>query len=184
MTALIIPATRNVVFDALNLVDFAPETNATVGGGLLYAPSGSPLQAALIEAWSKIRAIVETSARRGWAAVEEEVRLFGAYVKQTVVELGGQAKEFVDFVLDKIRETVVKIFDTLLRFLRTDFLVDGSVYKLESVELEHKILFSVEVETNLLALCKLAGEGELTVKGAYRLVAAPVTPVLTTAPHG
>lgn len=181
MTAFIIPATRDVVFEALNLVEFTPEANATAGGILLYAPSGSPLQAALSEAWSKIRTIVETSAKRGWTVVEEEVRQFGAYVQQTVAELGGQAKEFVDFVLEKIRETVAKIFDTLLCFLRTDFLVGGIVYKLESVELEHKILFSVEVETNLLALCKLAGEGELTVKGAYHLAAAPV---LAEAPHG
>lgn len=169
MTQLLVPVSRNMIVQALDFAQPKMKQGAEWGDKLYGASSGA-FQIALDEAWVKMRTIVEKSAQQGWEVVKSEIKSFVGYVESTSMELGKQAQQFIDFVLEKIREAVIRISDALFRCLRTKLEVGDLIYRLSSVEVEHKLVFSAELETNLLVLCKLASEGELSVKGSYQLM--------------
>lgn len=168
MTPIPISVDGGLVLNMLAKLAPAPASAGTAGGGQLHA-AGSTFEAACRETWAKLSALVERSVHAGWDAVRDEVRLFSEFVEQSAAELGRQAQALRDFVLEKVRAAINRIVDALLALLRAELTIGGRRYVLNDVQMQSRLKFSGGIEASVAALCKLAGEGEITVGGQYRL---------------
>lgn len=180
MNALTYAAPKDVIQEVLHAVTPLSNPSEPVTGALGGA-IGRAFESAVHEAWVRFRSIVERCAREGYEAVRAEITAFTSHVQMVAGELGARADEFRQRVLDKIRETIVATFDTLLSCMRSTVLLGGHTYTLESIELEHKLVYSGSLEMSLTALCKFVGGGELVVKGSYKMAEAGGKGVTSTA---
>lgn len=155
------------------LARLAPPTAGAAASGQLHGPGGGALDAACREAWTRLSALVERSVRAGWEAVREEVRLFAASVEQAAAELGRQAQALRDFVLAKVRAAIDECVDALLGLLRAELTIGGRRYILHEVQVQSRLSLSGSVEASVATLCKLAGQGEITVGGQYQMEPMP-----------
>ncbi len=166
MTIITIPVPRKPILDLMERL--APSANVTQASDALYGPPLGDMKAAIAESWDRITALIEKTVSDGWASVREEVRQVSARIKQIASDLGQKANEFLDRIVAKIQEAITNAIDIMLGSVRTEIVVGGAPYSLESVDIENKFGMSTEIGATLESLCKLVGEGELTVKGSYR----------------
>lgn len=137
-----------------------------IGYAALYSPS-SAVEAAVTEAWQKIEDVVGQCLRSGWELAQSRVSDVINYVQTTASHLGNKANEFREILLAKLRNAISATFDLVLSAMRSEVKVGGLIYRLKSVKLQQKLVFSGSVEGSLTALCKFVSSGELVVEGAY-----------------
>jgi hypothetical protein len=167
MTELILGVGYDLVENALQRAE--PKFGGGKGpDGKLQAGGLTPFDAKLKEVWTRVCDLVERSARQGWETVKQDVTMIGGYVSQAAKELGKRAKEFRARVLESIRQIMTESFDLVLASLRSEIAVGEAKYRLETIDLDHKLVFSGSLEGSLEALCKFVGSGELSVKASYK----------------
>lgn len=172
MNALTYAAPTDVIQEVLQAV--APGAAlGEVATDALGGAVGGGLDSAVREAWVRFRSIVERCARDGYEAVRAEITSFTDHVEMVAAELGARADVFREQIREKIRETIVATFDALLGCMRSTVLLGGRTYMLDSIDLEHKLVYSGSLEMSLTSLCKFVGGGELVVKGSYKVVEVP-----------
>ena len=57
----------------------------------------------------------------------------------------------------------------VLGSLQNELSVGDARFELSQLDLEHKLILSSSIQSNLTALCKFVGAGEMVVKGSYAL---------------
>lgn len=168
MNALTFAAPTDVIADVLDSVAPQRASDPAVKGGLAGA-HGTAYEAACKEAWVRFRVLVEQCARDGYDATRAAIADFVTRTGEVADELGAAGQAFRQHVLGKIRDTIVATFDALLGCMRSRVELGGRSYVLDSINLEHKLVYSGSLEASLTALCKFVGTGEMVVKGAYTL---------------
>jgi hypothetical protein len=171
MNALTYAAPTDVIHDVLQAVAPAAASGEPSTGALGGAIRDT-FESAVREAWVRFQAMVERCTRDGYEAVCAEITSFTGHIEMVAGELGARAEEFRQRVLEKIRETIIATFDALLSCMRSTVLLGGRTYLLDSIDLEHKLVYSGSLEMSLTALCKFVGGGELVVKGSYKIADA------------
>jgi hypothetical protein len=167
MATLTMAIGDDVIMRALDSVEVQP--TAVTGAGHLHAASLDAFQAATVEAWGRLRSLVETCARLGTAQVSGQMDEFLQYVGATASELGVRADEFRTWVNTKIRSLITATFDFLVGALRAELIVGTRRYVLESLDLQQKVVYSNSLKASLTELCQFTGGGELVLSGAYKL---------------
>jgi hypothetical protein len=168
MQIVIVPD-RDLIEDVLSRLE--PRADVTAGGdGALRAASLPVFDAALVDTWQRLRTLVLRAAREGWQTVRAEVDGLVAYVEETAASLGKRATAFRNEILAKVHELIRETVDTVLRAMRSELTVGQHRFRLSSLELEQKLVFSASLEASIEAACQLLGSGELVVKGAYTFV--------------
>jgi hypothetical protein len=171
MSTMTVAVTFDLLSEAFDKVDVTKRAAPAAPGGAAKAYSRAPeVEAAVNDAWIRIKSMVERCVNQGKAIIQSEVSAFMQYVDSTSKELGARAKEFRDRLLDGIREMITKTFDLMLKALRSDIVVGQRTFALKTLDLEQKLLFSGSLQISLTSLCELAGSGELTVTGSYEVV--------------
>ena len=171
MSIMTVAVTYDLIARAFEQVEISKPSPSTANIGAAKAYSRAPeVEAALGDAWLKIKSLLERCANQGKEIIRSEVATFIQYVDSTGKELDALAKDFRDRLLEKIREMIAATFDLLLRALRSDIVVGERKLALKSIELEQKLMFSGSLQISLTSLCELAGTGELTVTGSYEFI--------------
>ena len=70
-------------------------------------------------------------------------------------------------LLKQLRLVISETFDLILSSMRSEVKIRDLTYRLTSVELQQKLVFSGSIEASLTALCKFVGSGEFVVTGSY-----------------
>jgi hypothetical protein len=167
MTTLVIPIRREPILKIME--HLAPKAPDGPESNSFNAAPLTGIDGALAEAWDQITDLVTRTLRDGWVNARAEIARVTRYIKDRAEELGQGAKELLDRVLDKIREAITGTIDFMLQSLRTELTIGAQGYVLESIDIENKFTMSGELSVSLESLCKLVGEGELAVKGKYRV---------------
>lgn len=168
MNMLTYAAPTDVIHEVLQKVA-PPVTQGEPTKGALGGAAANNFELAVEESWVRFQALVERCVREGYEAVHTEITEFTGKVEIIAKELGRRADEFKKCVLEKVRETIVATFDALLSCLRITVLLGGRSYVLDSINLEHKLVYSGSLEVSVTTLCKFIGGGELVVKGSYKM---------------
>jgi len=63
-------------------------------------------------------------------------------------------------------------FDQILSSLRIEIKIGEVPYRLKTLELQQKLVFSGSIEASVTTLCKFVSSGELSVQGSYEVVTA------------
>jgi hypothetical protein len=150
------------------------DTTAIVGSdGALSAGGQSQLDAAITEAWQRIKEVADDSFRLGWEATKSKVTQLTDYLSDTAELLGNRAQTFRDRLLESIRAVIRETFTIILGSLNSEVTIGTATYSLQSVALEQKVVFLGSLEVSIQTLCKYVGSGELVVKGSYSLIGVP-----------
>jgi hypothetical protein len=165
MNELILTLDEDLVQAAFRRVD-SIWTVSKLSDSSLYSAS-SAVDAAVTEAWQKMEDVLGECLRAGWASVENHVSEVVTYVKDAASKLGNKANQFREILLAKLRAVISATFDLVLSTMRSEVKVGDSTYRLKSVNLQQKLVFSGSLESSLTALCKFVSSGELVVQGAY-----------------
>ncbi len=169
MAQLTVAITENIIARALDSLE--PQAPAAGDGTVLYSSALDLFEAATVDAWNRLRAVVEAAARQGATFVQDEIETFVDFVNQTGRELGARGDEFLAWVLQRVRELTTRTFDYLLGSLRSEVVIGERTYVLESIELQQKLVYSGSLKTSLVELCAFAGGGEFVLGGSYRAAA-------------
>ena len=167
MARLTIAISEDVISRALDRAEPVFRQAATEGS--LHAAPLDLFEAAAADAWNRLRTLVEDSVRVGAVAVQAEVERFVAFVAETAATLGKRGEEFRRWILAKVRELIAGTFDGLLALLRTDIIVGTRSYVLETVSMEHKVVYSGSLKASLTELVQFSGGGEFVLTGSYRV---------------
>lgn len=168
MSTMTVVVTFDLLERAFGLVDVSVPPPQFEQGGAAKAYSRAPeVEAALGDAWLKLKALVERCVTKGREIIQTEIDLFLEYVEQTCDELGSDAKELRDRLLQKVHEMITTTFELMLKSLRSEIFVGERRLSLKKIDLAQKLLFSGSLAVSLTSLCNLAGGGELTVTGSY-----------------
>jgi hypothetical protein len=171
MSTMTVAVSFDLLSQAFDQVDVTKRAATAAAGHAAKAYSRAPeVEAAVSDAWIRIKSMVERCVTQGRAIIQNEVSAFMEYVDSTSKELGARAKEFRDRLLESIREMITQTFDLMLKALRSDIIVGERKFALKSLNLEQKLLFSGSLQISLTSLCELAGSGELSVTGSYEVL--------------
>jgi hypothetical protein len=140
----------------------------------LYSMS-SAVKAAVGDTWLKIKRVVEECLRTRWELVQASVQEVLDYITATANGLGNDAIFYREILIVKMREIISSTFDLILSSLRTEIKVGEHSYRLKTVELQQKLVFTGSIELSLTTLCKFVSSGELSVQGSYEAPAASET---------
>jgi hypothetical protein len=176
MPELVVILTGDVVKTAFSRAE-QPQLTTSPQDSALYSVTGV-FDAAFAEAWLMIEELVGDSLRLGWEQTKGRVASVADYVKNASVQLGNKSAEFQERLLKRLRLVVSETFDLILSSMRNEIKIGDRSYRLTSVELQQKLVFSGSLEASLTALCKFVGSGEFTVTGSYAIPDVPPT-VLT-----
>ena len=174
MAQLTVAITENIVRKALDSLE--PQVPDAGRGAELHSSALDIFEAATVEAWHRLRGLVENAARQGAAVVQGEIVNFLEFVNETGRALGVRAEEFSAWVLHKVRELTTRTFDYLFGSLRAEVVIGERTFVLDSVELQQKVVFSGSLKTSLVELCSFAGGGEFVLVGSYRSITAGSAP--------
>lgn len=164
MTQLVVAVTGDLVKTAFKSVG---NEGVKVREEAALQSISDAVRATLERAWVKIEDVVGTCLLRGWEDAKELVSEVSTFVAQEAEKLGQQAVEFRQLLLERLRSVISETFDLVLASMRSEVRLGEVSYRLESIDLEHKLVFSSSVKASLTALCKFVGSGELVVKGSY-----------------
>ena len=76
--------------------------------------------------------------------------------------------------MDFVRRMIGETFDVMLGALRPALAIGGVTYRMASINMEQKLIFSGSLDISVTSLCKLLGSGELVLKGTYTIDGAAV----------
>jgi hypothetical protein len=167
MSELVVTFTGDIVKIAFSRAEHLQQTTELTDSAL-YAVS-DVVNAAFTEAWLKIEELVGDSVKLGWENTKERVSSVAGYVTDASVKLGNKAAEFEERLLKQLRFVISETFDLILSSMRNEVKIGDLSYRLASVELQQKLVFSGSIEASLTALCKFAGSGEFIVSGTYAI---------------
>jgi hypothetical protein len=146
---------------------------AASGAGALRSGALDAFEAAVSEKAQELRELAAQSVREGYEAVQGAVRSFTAGVEEAATRLGKRAQEFRDRLMDFVRNMIRETFDVMLGSLRPTLAIGGVTYRMESINMEQKLVFSGSLDISVTSLVKLLGSGELVLKGTYTAQSAP-----------
>lgn len=157
---------NDIISAAFNSVELYPDRTVS-SEGKLHAAGLDAIDAALSDVWNEIRKYVGDVSSKGWSAMQDNFGVIVSYINKAAESLGKQAQLFKERLLEKIRSVIAETFDLVLAALRSTVKIGGDEYKLVTVDLEHKLVYTGSVEVSLKSLCSFVGAGELVVKGSY-----------------
>jgi hypothetical protein len=171
MPELVVTLTGDIVKTAFSRAEALAQTTLLKDTALFAA--SDVLSAAFEEAWLKIQELVGDSLRLGWEHTKERVASVSGYITDASAKLGNKAAEFQDLLLKQLRLVISETFDLILSSMRNEVKIGDLSYRLASVELQQKLVFSGSVEASITALCKFVGSGEFVVTGSYAVHPIP-----------
>lgn len=169
MTELIVPVSGNIVEQVLANIDFDTPLLGKVTAN--YQQLRTPVAiAAAKEVWVRIEKVLMQAALDGWEAVKSEVKAVNAFLEERATELLGDAADFRNLLVQKLRETMQGILDFVLGSIRTRVKIGEDTYALASIDLQSKLVYSSSIEASIATLCKFVASGEVVVTGKYTLL--------------
>jgi len=138
--------------------------------GAIFRGGADETDTAVETAITKIRELMKDTAHKGWAFVRERFDNVMQFIKEKAEDLGENAKAFRDRLMDRIKTIFGEMYDMLLSTLKNTIMIGGQSYQMESVEIEHSLKLTGELELSIETLCKFAAEGEISIMGSYTLV--------------
>jgi len=172
MAELVVTFTGDIVKVAFSRIEQLQRA-AVLEDSALYAVS-DVVNAAFTEAWLKIEELVGDALKLGWETTKERVASVAGYVMDASAKLGNKAAEFQERLLKQLRLLISETFDVILSSMRSEVKIGDLLYRLASVELQQKLVFSGSIEASLTALCKFVGSGEFVVTGSYTISSTSV----------
>lgn len=156
--------------DIVTLVFERLERQAPAGSAAGGLRSGAldAFESAVAEKVQELRELAARSVRDGYEAVRGALQSFAAGVEDAAAAMGKRAQEFRNRLLDIVRSTISETFDVMLGTLRPVLSIGGVSYRMVSIDMEQKLVFSGSLDISVTSLCKLLGSGELVLKGSYK----------------
>lgn len=175
MNQVLLATSQDVVTVVFDRLERRQQVTAGGAGGGLKSGALDAFEAAVAEKVQELKELAARSVREGWEAVQGAVRSFTGGVEEAATQLGKRAQEFRDRLMDVIRSVIAETFDFMLSAMRAELKVGGQTYRMASIDMEQKLVFTGSIDISVTSLCKLLGSGELVVKGKYTINgAAPV----------
>lgn len=161
--------------DIVTLVFERLDQRASAAGAAGGLRSGAldAFESAVAEKVQELRELAARSVRDGYEAVRGAVQSFAAGVEDAAAAMGKRAQEFRGRLLDFVRRMIGETFDVMLGALRPVLAIGGVTYRMVSIDMEQKLVFSGSLDISVTSLCKLLGSGELVLKGTYKADGAP-----------
>ena len=156
--------------DIVTLVFERLERRAPAAGAAGGLRSGAldAFESAVAEKVQELRELAARSVRDGYDAVRGALQSFAADVEDAAAAMGKRAQEFRKRLLDFVRSMISETFDVMLGTLRPVLSIGGVSYRMVSIDMEQKLVFSGSLDISVTSLCKLLGSGELVLKGSYK----------------
>lgn len=138
--------------------------------GSIFRGGSEDTDAAIELTLIRIRDLMKDAAHRGWEYVREKFDMVIQFIKDKSNDLGEKAKEYKDRLMERIKTVFVEMYNLLLSTLKNKIKIGELYYQMETVEIEHVLKLTGELEVSIEMLCKFATEGEISIKGSYVLL--------------
>lgn len=146
-----------------------PGTYSDHGTGRRFVGGIDQMHAALEIVMSDLRESVRTTAARGRDAAQTSFTALMQFINHKIADLGEKGTEFKNRLSERINGILQEIQEVLFATLSSTIMIGGFKYRMDSVEIVHSLKISGDLQVSLSVLCKFATEGQITMKGGYKL---------------